>query len=119
MRFVMARDADNRFRFTAIQSAYGRAIATSLGIDPDDPDTNAVVFGGRVYRRSDAALAVLGTLPRWRWVRVLAAVPRPLRDRLYDFVAQNRYGLFGKHQSCDLGETSFRHRVISDLPPGA
>ena len=46
-RFVARRDIARRFRFTAIQSDYGRALALKLGIDPDDPLTNAVLLDGR------------------------------------------------------------------------
>ena len=53
-----------RFRFTAIQSPYGTRLAQAFGIDPDDPDTNAVVHGGVAYFKSDAALTVLSALPR-------------------------------------------------------
>ena len=42
VRFVATRDKAQRFRFTAIQSAYGTRLAQAFGIDPDDPDTNAV-----------------------------------------------------------------------------
>jgi predicted DCC family thiol-disulfide oxidoreductase YuxK len=42
IRFVAARDRDRRFRFTAIQSPYGSRLAQAFGIDPGDPDTNAV-----------------------------------------------------------------------------
>ena len=62
-----------RFRFTAIQSPYGTRLAQAFGIDPDDPDTNAVVHGGVAYFKSDAALTVLSQLPGWGWVRVLFA----------------------------------------------
>ena len=48
-----------RFRFTAIQSDYGTRLAQAFGIDPDDPDTNAVVHGGVAHFKSDAALTVL------------------------------------------------------------
>ena len=80
VRFVAARDVARRFRFTAIQSPYGTRLAQAFGIDPDDPDTNAVVHGGVAYFKSDAALTVLVALPGWGWVRVLRAVPKPLRD---------------------------------------
>ncbi len=53
------RDVERRFRFTAIQSSYGTRLAQAFGIDPDDPDTNAVVHGGVAYFKSDAALTVL------------------------------------------------------------
>ena len=66
VRFVATRDTAHRFRFTAIQSPYGTRLAQAFGIDPDDPDTNAVVHGGVAYFKSDAALTVLGSLPGWR-----------------------------------------------------
>ena len=78
VRFVAARDTAQRFRFTTIQSPYGTRLAKTFGIDPDDPDTNAVVHGGEVFFKSDAALTVLGHLPGWRWMRVLFALD-PLR----------------------------------------
>ena len=80
VRFVAIRDTEQRFRFTAIQSGYGTRLARAFGIDPDDPDTNAVVHGGEAFFKSDAALTVLSNLPGWGWVRMLRAVPKPLRD---------------------------------------
>ena len=56
MRFVLQRDRARLFRFTPIQSEYGAALARGLGIDPSDPDTNAVIWKGVAYRQSDAAL---------------------------------------------------------------
>jgi predicted DCC family thiol-disulfide oxidoreductase YuxK len=101
-----------RFRFTAIQSGYGTRLAQTFGIDPDDPDTNAVVHGGVVYLRSDGALTVLGALPGWGWVRVLRAVPRPLRDTVYGLVARNRYRIFGRYEKCFVPDADMRARVI-------
>ena len=62
-RFVAARDPDVRFRFTPIQGAYGRLLAVRLGIDPDNPQTNAAIIGGTAYLRSDAALQILRSCP--------------------------------------------------------
>ncbi|MEJ1967353.1 MAG: DCC1-like thiol-disulfide oxidoreductase family protein [Rhizomicrobium sp.] len=113
VRFVAQRDAARRFRFTAIQSPYGRRLALSLGIDPDDPDTNAVILGGRALRRSDAALAVLAGLPRWGWVTALRLVPRPIRDAVYTPIARNRYRLFGRHDRCDLDPPWLAGRIVT------
>jgi predicted DCC family thiol-disulfide oxidoreductase YuxK len=112
IRFVAARDANSRFRFTAIQSDYGRRLAQAFGINPADPDTNAVIHGGVATFKSDAALTVLSSLPGWQWVRVLRALPKPLRDAVYSLVAQNRYRLFGKYEVCFLGDASFRNRIL-------
>jgi predicted DCC family thiol-disulfide oxidoreductase YuxK len=112
IRFIAARDIDRRFRFTAIQSDYGQRLAQAFGINPADPDTNAVIQGGVVYFKSDAALTVLASLPGWRRVRVLRALPKPLRDAVYNLMAQNRYRIFGKYEVCFLGDASFKSRVL-------
>src|ERR1700732_4053336 len=95
VRFVASRDQDRRFRFTAIQSGYGRRLAQAFRIDPNDPDTNAVIHRGVAYFKSDAALTVLSNLPGWGWVRMAGFVPKPLRNAVYDLVARNRYRIFG------------------------
>jgi predicted DCC family thiol-disulfide oxidoreductase YuxK len=112
IRFVAARDVDRRFRFTAIQSGYGTRLAQACGIDAADPDTNAVVHGGVVYFKSEAALTVLSNLPGWRWTGVLRSVPKPLRDAAYNLVARNRYRIFGKYEECFIPDAAFRERVI-------
>ena len=112
VQFVIARDAPKRFRFTPIQSAYGIRLAQAFGIDPADPDTNAVVHGGRAHLKSDAALTVLSNLPGWAWTRALFAVPKPLRDAVYSVVARNRYRIFGKYESCFLPDADLRKRVL-------
>src|SRR3569623_807700 len=113
MRFVLRRDREKLFRFTPIQSDYGRALAQGLGIDPDDPDTNAAVWGAIAYRRSDAALRVVSLLPGWGWVSCLHLVPRPLRDLVYRCIARSRYRLWGRHAVCDFGDTTYADRVIT------
>jgi predicted DCC family thiol-disulfide oxidoreductase YuxK len=112
IRFIAARDKDRRFRFTAIQSGYGTRLAQAFGIDPKDPDTNAVVHGGIARFKSDAALTVLSHLPGWKWVRALRAGPKPLRDAVYNLVARNRYRIFGKYQECFVPDAGFRDRVM-------
>jgi predicted DCC family thiol-disulfide oxidoreductase YuxK len=112
VRFVIARDTARRFRFTPIQSDYGMRLARTFGIDPDDPDTNAVVHGGIAWMKSDAALTVLSHLPGWGWTRALFAVPKPLRNAVYSLVARNRYRIFGKHETCFVPDAERRARVL-------
>ena len=110
--FVAIRDKERRFRFTAIQSSYGTRLAQAFGIDPGDPDTNAVIHGGIAHFKSDAALTVLGALPGWGRVRVLRIVPKTLRDAVYNLVARNRYRIFGKYEACFVPDAEMRARVM-------
>ena len=112
-RFVIDRDPAVRFRFLAIQSVEGRALAIRLGISAEAPETNAVVLDSRVLFKSDAALGVLGSLPRWRWVRLLALLPRWLRNPVYDLVARNRYRLFGRSDTCMMPTPATRQHLWS------
>jgi predicted DCC family thiol-disulfide oxidoreductase YuxK len=111
--FIATRDTARRFRFTAIQSNYGSRLARHFGIDPADPDTNAVIHSGVAYFKSDAALTVLSLLPGFGWVKLLRAVPAPLRNPLYSLVAKNRYRIFGRTDACMVPAASFRARVIA------
>ena len=53
--------------------------------------------------KSDAAMAIAARLRRpWNLLTVLRFVPRPIRDRVYSFVARNRYRWFGKRSTCKL-----------------
>jgi predicted DCC family thiol-disulfide oxidoreductase YuxK len=112
VRFVVDRDEARRFRFTAIQSAYGARLAQALGIDPKDPDTNAVLHGGVAYTRSDAALTVLSLLPGLSFARVFLVVQKPLRDAVYNLVARNRYRIFGRFDACIVPDADLAARVI-------
>ena len=112
IRFIATRDTSKRFRFTPIQSDYGARLAQAFGIDPSDPDTNAVIHGGVAYFKSDAALTVLWHLPGWKWARVFFAVPKRMRDAVYNLVAKNRYRIFGKYEQCFVPDSDMRERVI-------
>jgi predicted DCC family thiol-disulfide oxidoreductase YuxK len=42
----------------------------------------------------------------------LRAVPRPLRDAVYDWVARRRYGWFGKLDACRVPGPGMRSRFL-------
>jgi predicted DCC family thiol-disulfide oxidoreductase YuxK len=101
-RFVSKRDHRRYFRFVPIQSPDGRVLAEQLGIKPENPDSFAFVANGRAYVRSEAVLRIARELPRWRWTWAFHAIPRVIRDAIYDVVARNRYKWFGRRDTCIL-----------------
>ena len=113
--FVIARDHAAQFRFLAIQSDGGQTLAARLGINPKDPETNAVVLDGVAYTKSDAALMVLERLPRWRWVSGARLCPKPIRDFVYDRIATNRYRIFGKLDTCMVPTPDVRLRFVDRI----
>ncbi len=114
MQFVLEHDRDRWFRFTPIQSPLGRALAERLGISLETPETNAVIVRGRAYFKADSAIEVLQRLPRRSWTRVFLLVPRTLRNFVYDCVAQRRYRLFGRTDSCMVPTPEISARFAFD-----
>lgn len=114
--FVHKNDRAQRFKFVAIQSAYGRALAARFGVDPDAPETNAAIVAGRAHFKADAALAVLAVLPGWGWTSAAKLAPRALREWVYDRIARNRYRVFGRRGRCWAGDPALAARVLEQAP---
>jgi predicted DCC family thiol-disulfide oxidoreductase YuxK len=101
VQWVIERDPDAEFRFAALQSDAGQALLERLDLPTDDFDTFVMVDGAEYYTKSTAALQVLRRLGlpySLSYPSIL--VPRLLRDRVYDVVADHRYGWFGRRESC-------------------
>ncbi|MEZ5955746.1 MAG: DCC1-like thiol-disulfide oxidoreductase family protein [Hyphomonadaceae bacterium] len=111
-RFVHDRDVAHRFKFVAIQSPFGRALAARFDVDADAPRTNLAALEGRVYFKSDAAIEILGALPGWRWSRSVRVAPRAFRNWLYDNIARRRYRWFGRKEQCWAGDPAFTARIL-------
>ncbi len=101
VQFIIRHDSRATFKFIPIQSDRGAAVCRAYGFDPEDIRTFVLVRSGRCYLRSSAAIEVavqLGGL--WRLFAVFKLLPERWRDRIYTFVAENRYQWFGKRDSC-------------------
>jgi predicted DCC family thiol-disulfide oxidoreductase YuxK len=100
--FVLRHDRRGLYRFAAMQTATGRKLLGEHGMDPDDPTSLLLLEQGRGYTDTDAIVRVLSSFGGlWKIASALMAiVPRFARDRLYRWVARNRYRLFGTHDVC-------------------
>jgi predicted DCC family thiol-disulfide oxidoreductase YuxK len=113
IRFTLNHEREPRIRFVAITSQEGQYIALRHGIDPNDPGTFLFIEKGRALAKSDAALAVAGYLAGLpRLLRLTRLIPRPMRDRLYDWIARNRYRLFGRIDTCERPDPTQHHRFV-------
>ncbi|MEW5927897.1 MAG: thiol-disulfide oxidoreductase DCC family protein [Gemmatimonadota bacterium] len=113
VQFIVRHDPAGRFRFASLQSEAGQALLRRHGLDPTDLFSVILVEGGRAYARSDAALRIArGLTGPWRAAGALRAVPRPLRDAAYGWVARNRYRWFGKQEACMIPTPELRARFL-------
>ena len=103
VNFIIDNDPDARLKMAALQSDEARPYLEAFGADPDALDSVVLIENGRLYRRSTAALRAARYLERpWPLIYVFIAAPCPLRDRIYNWIADNRYDWFGTRDACRM-----------------
>jgi predicted DCC family thiol-disulfide oxidoreductase YuxK len=121
VRFVIARDPDSRFRFAPLQSDAAAVRLQPFAGVMANLDSIALVEGDRLFTRSAAALRIArGLRYPWPLAYVFIAVPGPLRDGVYDFIARRRYRWYGRRETCWMPTPELRARFLAvDTPkPG-
>ena len=118
LQFLLKHDHRDVFRFASLQSPMGRAMVARWGGDPEDLTSFYVVAdfrtpNARVVTKSDAAVFVAGELGwPWKAARAGEALPKALRDRIYDLIARSRYRIFGRYEECVIPSPENRNRFV-------
>jgi|FLYL01.1.fsa_nt_gi predicted DCC family thiol-disulfide oxidoreductase YuxK len=113
--WIIRRDRRRRFLFAPLQSPAGRRLQDEYGLAHGPLDTLILVEGRRAYRRSSAVLRILRRLgPPYNVAGLLLAVPQPLRDAAYGFIARRRYRWFGRRNECMVPGPEVRSRFLVD-----
>ena len=114
VRFLHEHD-DGSLRFAPLQSEVGRELFAAHGLRTDYFDSLVYLRDGEAYLKSDGAVRIARHLDRpWRWLRVLEAFPRPVRDAGYDLVGRVRYRIFGKREACMVPDAELRARFVGE-----
>jgi len=118
VNFIIDRDPVGYFRFAPLQSS----VAETYLANADGPDhslgTIVLVENGQTYVRSTAALRIARRLAGpWSLLALALAVPRPLRDAVYNWIATNRYDWFGQRDQCRMPTPGLRDRFLDYDPP--
>ena len=118
VNFIIDRDAAGYFRFAALQSEEARPLLSRCGapagaLETETLESIVVVEGGRCYRHSEAGLRIARRLgPPWSLAYAFMAVPRPLRDAAYEWLARRRYDWFGQRGECRVPTPELRERFL-------
>ena len=114
-------DAREAFRFAALQSNAGREMLRSVGRKADDISSIVLVEvtsqgepAGHI--KSEAVLRIAsGMGGPWSLLGAMGLLfPLPVRDAVYDFVAENRYNVLGKREVCRLSDAGLEDRFLKD-----
>jgi len=118
--FLLPRDRERRIHFAALQGAVAGEILRRHGQPPVQGDPQSIIVvqapgtpAERLFHRSGAALRIARALPgAWPALAAFLAVPRSIRDWVYDRIANNRYRIFGRLDACTLPSPDNRDRFL-------
>ncbi|MBT8282246.1 MAG: thiol-disulfide oxidoreductase DCC family protein [Muriicola sp.] len=115
VRFVIKRDKNDVFRFAPLQSEAGRKLAEERKIDTSKVDSIILIEPQLAYyTKSDAALRITRSLSGvWPIMTIFLGLPSGIRDWVYDWVAKNRYGWFGKQEECMIPTPEIKNKFLA------
>ena len=101
---VMKLDKSKLFKFISNNSEYGKDIILKNNLNSITTET-IVLFTSedKFLIKSDAAISIAVKLNSLFIIfNILFVIPKNIRDRIYDYIAKNRYKWFGENESCDI-----------------
>lgn len=113
VKFTISRDPDGIFRFASLQSEAARFFLNKFGLSTEDFDSFVLIERDKHFLRSTAVLRLCKRLKGlWPLLYLLIIIPRPLRDFVYNIVAENRYKWFGKKEECFVPSPDINSRFL-------
>lgn len=116
VKWVIKADKDRKIKFCCLQSEAAEPYMRLCDVDREDVLRRFLFIEGPglYHQGSTAALKVLSYLPLpYSALSSLLIISTPLREAVYDYVANNRYHWFGKSNDClVLQEKVLLHRFI-------
>jgi predicted DCC family thiol-disulfide oxidoreductase YuxK len=114
VELVLRYDRAGRYRLLSAQSAIGRALYVHYGLDPENYETNILMIDGVPLIKAEGSIRLaMGLGVPWSLAGILRVLPRRLADTLYDWVARNRFRIFGRRETCYLPSTVDQDRFIA------
>ena len=101
---VMKLDKNKLFTFISNNSKYGKEIIKENNLNSITTETIVLFTTENEFLiKSDAAISIAIKLnPLFLIFNLLFVIPKNIRDRIYDYVAKNRYKWFGENDNCEI-----------------
>lgn len=114
VQFVIQHDKKDVFRFVAIQSELGEQILKHIGINPMNIDSVILYEPGiAYYYKSDAALQIAKNLGGFfHFGTFFRIIPTGISNKLYDYIAKNRYKWYGKKETCLIPTLELKSKFL-------
>lgn len=112
VQFILKRDKEKKFLFASLQSNYGQDLLKQFDLSTNTFNSFILYQDEKIYTRSTAAIKMFQQLKGWIWVKIFWAVPKFIRDAVYNLIANNRYKWFGKKEACWLPTPELKARFL-------
>lgn len=114
VQFVIARDTKDIYRFASLQSDVGKQLTEERGIDISVTDSIILIEPGvAYYTKSAAALKIAQSFGGvWKLIGILQWIPEKISNVVYDYVAKNRYGWYGKKDNCMIPSPDLQNKFL-------
>ncbi|OJJ14968.1 hypothetical protein BKI52_41175 [marine bacterium AO1-C] len=110
---IIKKDAQGKFRFASLQSEVGQAYLKKFNRPTEDLDTVILIEGDKYYTKSSAALRIIkGFKGVWPLMYGFIIIPKFIRDKVYSYIAQNRYKWYGKKDQCMMPTPELKARFL-------
>jgi predicted DCC family thiol-disulfide oxidoreductase YuxK len=111
VQFIIKHDSKHYFHFTSQSSTVAKALWEEHKLG--NIDSIVLLTNGKVYTHSDAALEICKRLDGlYTYLYIFRFIPKVLRDVVYRFVANYRYKVFGKKDSCMMPSIELENRFL-------
>lgn len=111
--FIIKRDKNDIFRFSALQEDIGKRLLEKFQIDASKTDSIILIDGDKAYVKSSAALRIAKHLSGgWPLLYGFIVVPPFIRNWVYDYIAKNRYTWYGKKESCRIPTPELKAKFL-------
>lgn len=114
VQLIIRQDKRKLFRFASLQSGTGTQVLQYIQQDMGTvPDSLILLYKGRYYTKSAAALKTAVLLKGWWQLLTIGYIMPPfMRNPIYDWVARNRYKWFGRQDTCMLPSPELNARFL-------
>lgn len=110
VRVLIKFDKKRILRYSNLQSGFAKSIE-SLKPFISEPFESVIFYtGDNIYKKSDAVIEIFKLLPLpWKYFGIIRLLPKWLRDKFYELIAQKRYRIFGRKNRCLLPDTDIKN----------
>lgn len=113
VHYIIKKDTGGKFKFAALQSNTGQSFLKQFGLPADNFNSIVYINGDKYFLKSSAVLHVLKNLAgAWKLAYLFIILPPPLRDFIYNIIAEKRYKWFGKQNSCMMPTEDIKQRLL-------